>query len=62
MKRSLFSSKKQRTSHSMWINKIVSLKTHQNLGLSDKLKQAFPDVIPVTRPLVREKKLNTQID
>lgn len=32
--------------------KIVALKTKINLGLSDKLKAAFPDVVPVKRPLV----------
>jgi len=28
-----------------------------NLGLSDELKSAFPDVVPVIRPLVLNKKV-----
>lgn len=30
--------------------KIVPIKASMNRGLSDKLKLAFPDVIPVIRP------------
>ena len=32
--------------------KIVALRASMNLGLSDKLKTAFPDVVPVERPIV----------
>jgi len=31
---------------------IVAIKANMNLGLSESLKQAFPDVIPIPRPLV----------
>jgi len=34
------------------LKKIVALKASLNLGLSDQLKEAFPDVVPVTRPVV----------
>jgi hypothetical protein len=34
------------------LQKIVAIKASMNRGLSDKLKQAFPNIIPVTRPLV----------
>lgn len=34
------------------LNKIVSIKSSMNLGLSDKLKLAFPSIIPIPRPLV----------
>lgn len=34
------------------LEKIVALKARLNLGLSDKLKKAFPDVLPVMRPSV----------
>jgi hypothetical protein len=30
--------------------KILGLKTFLNLGLSEKLKEAFPNIIPVNRP------------
>ena len=39
------------------LHKIVAIKASMNLGLSDKLKVAFPDVIQVTRPLVKNKKI-----
>ena len=32
--------------------KIVAIRASMNLGLSEKLKLAFPDVVPVERPLV----------
>ena len=38
------------------IPKIVALKASINLGLSEKLKSAFPDVVPVVRPLVEAPK------
>lgn len=34
------------------LRKIVSIKAAMNLGLSDKLKEAFPDVVPAHRFLV----------
>jgi len=34
------------------LNKIIYIKVSMNLGLSDKLKIAFPNTIPVIRPLV----------
>lgn len=39
------------------LRKIVALKASMNLGLSKKLLAAFPDVIPVTRLLVKNKKI-----
>jgi hypothetical protein len=33
--------------------KILSIKASMNKGLSDQLKAAFPDIIPVARPLVK---------
>ena len=37
------------------LQEIVALKALMNLDLSDQLKTAFPDVIPNTRPLIRNK-------
>jgi len=34
------------------IRKLVAIKAPINRGLSDKLKAAFPNVVPVQRPLV----------
>ena len=34
------------------MRKIVAIKAAMNLGLSDKLKKGFPDVVPVVRPIV----------
>jgi hypothetical protein len=34
------------------LSKIVAIKASMNLGLSDKLKSAFPNIIPVDRPVV----------
>ena len=34
------------------LRKIVALKAAMNLGLSEKLKQAFPDVVEAERPHV----------
>lgn len=34
--------------------KIVNLRASMNNGLSDELKAAFPDTIPVQRPLVKD--------
>ena len=38
--------------------KIVALKASINLGLSDKLKVLFPDIIPVQRPVVEVKPIS----
>lgn len=35
------------------LRKIVSLKASINLGLTDELKGAFPDIVPASRPLVK---------
>ena len=37
--------------------KIVAIKASMNLGLSEELKLAFPDVVPVVRPLVENPKI-----
>ena len=37
------------------LHKIVSLKKSLNLGLSDEFKLSFPDIKPVSRPLVSNK-------
>ena len=39
------------------LRKIVALRTAMNWGLSEKLKVAFPDVVPVVRPLVDDTKI-----
>jgi len=39
------------------LRKIVALKAAMNLGLSDVLKKAFPNVVPVVRSLVENKKV-----
>jgi hypothetical protein len=36
------------------LRKIVAIKAAINLGLSDKLKEAFPYIVPVKRSLVTE--------
>ena len=33
--------------------KIIAIKASMNLGLSESLTKAFPDVVPVRRPLVK---------
>ena len=33
------------------LDKVIALKANLNLGLSDELKAAFPNIIPVKRPL-----------
>ena len=42
------------------ILKLVALKASLNKGLSDKLKNAFPDVMPVSRPLMPNVPLHEQ--
>jgi len=39
------------------LHKIVSLKASINLGLNDELKAAFPDTVPILRPLVESMKI-----
>jgi hypothetical protein len=34
------------------LEKVVALKANLNWGLSDELKAAFPNTVPVNRPLV----------
>ena len=36
------------------LQKIVNIRATINLGLSDELKKAFPNTIPVPRPLVTD--------
>lgn len=40
------------------LKKIIAIKASMNRGLSDKLKAAFPNVVPVDRPLVKIKKID----
>ena len=39
------------------LHKIVAIKASMNRGLSDKLKAAFPNTIPVQRPLVNNQEI-----
>ena len=39
------------------LRQIVAIRASMNLGLSDVLKKAFPDVVPVVRPLVENPKI-----
>lgn len=39
------------------LEKIVAIKKSHNLGLSEKLQAAFPNIIPVSRPKVENKKI-----
>jgi hypothetical protein len=32
--------------------KILGIKASHNLGISDKLKKEFPNIVPIKRPLV----------
>ena len=34
------------------LQQVVNIKVSMNLGLSDKLKEVFPNIRPVSRPLV----------
>lgn len=34
---------------------LISIRASMNKGLSDKLKAAFPDIIPITRPLLNDR-------
>lgn len=37
------------------LNKIVGIRASLNTGINDNLKEAFPGVIPVVRPLVERR-------
>jgi hypothetical protein len=37
--------------------KLLAIKASMNNGLSDQLKVAFPDIIPVPRPLVVDQEI-----
>jgi len=39
------------------LRKIIALRASLNLGLSEELKTAFPDIIPTVRPLVQCQKI-----
>ena len=39
------------------LREIIAIKASMNLGLSEELKLAFPDVVPVVRPLVENPKI-----
>ena len=39
------------------LRKIVSIKATMNRGLSEELKAAFPKIIPIARPLVKNQKI-----
>jgi hypothetical protein len=39
------------------LDSLVKIKASINKGLSDKLKEAFPNTIPVARPLVVDQKI-----
>ena len=39
------------------LHKIISIRASMNNGLSPKLKLAFPDIVPVVRPLVENQKV-----
>lgn len=39
------------------LHQIISIKSSINRGLSDMLKAAFPEIIPIDRPVVNEVKI-----
>ena len=39
------------------VRKIVAIRVSMNLGLSDELRVAFPDIKPVPRPLINKNKI-----
>jgi len=39
------------------LRKILAIKTSMNLGLSEELKVAFPDTIPVPKPKVEDQEI-----
>ena len=52
----LIKSKKHLTPEGL--NEIVSIRASLNLGLTPALKIAFPDITPVSRPLVEDKRIS----
>ncbi len=36
------------------LRKIINIKASMNKGISDKLKQSFPNVVPVARPVLKD--------
>ena len=43
------------------MEKFVAIKAVLNLGLSEKLQVAFPNIVPVEKPLVINKKIGLKI-
>jgi hypothetical protein len=39
------------------LRKILAIKASMNLGLSNKVKEAFPSIVPIIRPLVINKRV-----
>jgi len=39
------------------LRKIIAIKVNMNLGLSEELKTAFPDLLPVPRPPVVDQEI-----
>jgi hypothetical protein len=39
------------------MNKLIAIKASMNLGLSEGLKAAFPNTIPVPRPIVKDQEI-----
>lgn len=39
------------------VQKIINIKASFNLGLSDELKEVFPNLIPILKPVVKYKKI-----
>ena len=39
------------------LQKILAIKASMNLGLSNEIKAAFPEIIPIQRPLVNNTKI-----
>jgi hypothetical protein len=39
------------------LHKILSLKGYLNLGLSEEIKTYFPNISPIERPLIENKKI-----
>jgi hypothetical protein len=41
------------------LNKIIAIKASMNLGLSEEIKIAFPNIIPTVRPLVKNPEIRS---
>jgi hypothetical protein len=39
------------------LGEILSIKNAMNLGLTDSLQKAFPDIIPEDRPVIKDQKI-----